>query len=305
MMSEELKEEKSEAEAEAEAETEAETEAKVEAEEEKNEEKTEDKAEKGSSNIKVALVNAITRHPRQIGLMAAGIIFLVILGAVFIRISSRAAYAAYSEEKEAVSGQAYDMFYGTIYDAAEASHHVSNEITISIGSLQEESKLEVLRVSDIVYEVTESGNPKTWTSIVLSSLMARIMDDSVQSWMKVPGNGVFTVDLESAEFIIDNDDKYVLVRMMRPELSEFTIDYANVEQIYFEDNALLHNPAKVGVDLAMEQLEDAQKELTDKINSSERFRDSACNAAVNIVTGFVKELNSDVPDLTVEIEFLN
>ncbi len=247
------------------------------------------------------LQEAILSHPRRLIGIAGVILILIILAVVFVSVGSQAAMSAYSVKKDQVSEETYDMFYGKIYDAAESAHHVSNDVTISIGSLQEENRLEVLKVSDVVYEITENGQSGSG----IGSMLSRIFNRTVDSWLKVPGTGVYTVDMETAEFIIDNDHKYVLVRMMIPELSEFSIDYANVEELYFKDNSIFHNPARVGVDLVIEQLNDAEKDLIDEITSNDRFRDSSLTATVNIVTGLIRELNQDLPDLTIEIEFIN
>ncbi len=260
-----------------------------------------DSDKKSSGDFMRLMQEAVLRHPRRIAALAGLIVVVIILGGVFVSEGSKAAMSAYTAKKNEVSEETYDMFYGRIYDAAESAHHVSNDVTISIGSLQEENRLEVLKVTDVVYEITENEQQGG----ALSSIISRVFNPTVDSWLRVPGSGVYTVDMESAEFIIDNDHKYVLVRMMEPELTEFSIDYANVEELYFKDNAIFHNPARVGVDLVIDQLNSAERDLTDAITSNERFHDSSLNAAVNIVTGLVRELNQDLPDLTVEVEFVN
>ncbi len=255
----------------------------------------------GKSETLRFIEEAILKHPRRIAFIIAVILVIIIMIAVFLSVSSKAAYSAYTLKKDQVSEETYEKFYGRIYDAAESSHHVTNDVTISIGSLREENRLEVLKVSDVVYEITENEQPGG----TLNNILTRIFSRAVDSWLKVPGSGVYTVDMRTAEFVIDNDHEYVLVRMMEPELTEFSIDYADVEELYFKDNAIFHNPARVGVDLVINQLNDAEHDLTDDITSNERFHDSACSAAVNIVTGLIRELNQDLPDLTIEVEFIN
>ncbi len=244
----------------------------------------EEKEKKTSGDFMNFFKEAILSHPRRIIGLAGVILVIVIMAVAFISIGSGAAMSAYTAKKDEVSQETYDMFYGKIYDAAESAHHVSNDVTISIGSLQEENRLEVLKVSDVVYEITENEQSGSAIGNILSGIFNRTVD----SWLKVPGSGVYTVDMETAEFIIDNDHRYVLVRMMEPELSEFSIDYGNVEELYFKDNSIFHNPARVGVDLVIDQLNDAERDLMDGITSSERFHDSSLNAAVNKETGLAR-----------------
>ncbi len=235
--------------------------------------------------------------PICVTIIAAFFCLLFAWGA--LRIGASAASSTYHSQKEEVSEEIYQTFYEKSYNAAEKTHHVSNEISISIGSLREESRLEVLKVSNVAYEIRDSESEN-----ILYSIVDHIRDRDVSSWMKVPGNGVFTVNLQTAEFIIDDDRQYVLIRLPKPELTEFTIDYSNVEELYFDDKGAFKNSAMVGVELAREQLESAELDLRAEITSNQRFYQSACDAAENILTNLVRELNPEMPELTVDIEFM-
>lgn len=116
---------------------------------------------------------------------------------------------------------------------------------------------------------------------------------------------MFTVDLRTAEFIIDEERAYVLLRIPRPELTEFTINFANVEILYFEDSGVFKNSAKAGVDLALEALQDAEQTLWEEILSDQRFYQAAYDNAVSLLTCLIMELNPDFPNLTVDVEFIN
>ncbi|MCD8052958.1 MAG: DUF4230 domain-containing protein [Lachnospiraceae bacterium] len=221
-----------------------------------------------------------------------------------IAVGADAAMNAYESEKDEVAQEVYDVFYNQSYSAAEASHHVSNQVSISIGTLQEEEKLEVLRVSNVEYVISEEEDGE-FIDNILSAVTGIFSDDDVVSWLEVPGDGVFTVDLKSAEFILDEERQYVLIRIPEPELSEFAIDYEGVEILYFDDAGLFKNSAKVGEDLAREQLQDAQLQMTQEIHENQRFYRSAQEAAEDLLISLVKELNPDFPDLTVEVEFID
>ena len=126
----------------------------------------------------------------------------------------------------------------------------------------------------------------------------------VVSWLEVPGYGVFTVDLQSAEFIIDNERGYVLIRLPYPELSEFTIDYENVEVLNFEDSGIFKNSAKVGEDLARKQLQSAELTMRQSVNSNQKYYQAAENDATNILLNLVKQLNPQIENLVVDVEFI-
>lgn len=120
--------------------------------------------------------------------------------------------------------------------------------------------------------------------------------------MEVPGQGTYVVDLQTAEFIVDNKRSYVLVRVQHPELTNITIDYSNVQKLFFK-NDLLNDSCKVGEDLARKQLRSADMLIKKEFASNQHFYLSAQEAAVSIIQCLVKQLNPEVPKLTVEVEF--
>lgn len=237
------------------------------------------------------------------------VVFLLVAGSVWffldaIAVGASSAMDSYESEKDEVAQEVYDVFYNQSYSAAEASHHVSNQVSISIGTLQEEEKLEVLRVSNVEYVISEEEEGEFLDNI-LSAVTGIFSDDDVVSWLEVPGDGVFTVDLKTAEFIVDEERQDVLIRSPDPELSEFAIDYEGVEILYFDDAGLFKNSAKVGEDLAREQLQDAQLQMMQEIQDNQRYYQSARDAAEDLLISMVKELNPGIPDLTVEVEFMD
>ncbi len=246
---------------------------------------------------------------RKKGFIIAIVCCLLMIGcAVYlildsIDVGARAAQDRYHEVKDTVSADVYDSFYQSSFDLSEQQHHVSNEISITIGSLRDQARLEVLRISEVEY-VTPDEEEKNIIETIKSTLSG-LFFGNVVSWLEVPGYGVFTVDLMSGEFIIDNERQYVLIRIPNPELSEFTIDYANVELLNFEDSGLFKNSAKVGEDLARAQLQSAELSMRQKTNANQEFYQSARNSAIIILTNLVKQLNPALPNLTVQVEFFD
>ena len=93
--------------------------------------------------------------------------------------------AAYAYEKDS----AYQALYQKYYDSAEAEYHVQNRASIRIGNISETGKLEVLKVSDVELIIDDSD----------------LFEGGITSWLEVPGEGTYVVDLEAAEFVVDND----------------------------------------------------------------------------------------------------
>lgn len=190
--------------------------------------------------------------------------------------------AAFVSEKEA----AYQALYQKYYDKAEAEHHVANRASIYIGNIKETKKLEVLKVSDVEFIVEDSGDNS----------------GHITSWLEVPGEGTYVVDLSAAEFIVDNERAHVSVRLPYPELTNVAIDYSNVKKILFKDD-FFNGSYKQGEELANKQLGQGDLLIKKEFASNEHFYLNAQEAAVSTIQCLIRELNPKVENLTIDVKF--
>ncbi len=228
---------------------------------------------------------SICRFRRKIRKYSTGYIFVVGLLTVIsiatgVRVGSNAASNSYENAFNTEKEETYSKYY----DQAEKKYHVSNEIKISIGRLMETSKLEVLRVSDVEYAISNDD------------------EYGITSWLEVPGSGTYVVNLQEAEYIIDDERDHVLVRVPYPEITNITIDYANVNKLLFKNN-LLNDSIKVGEDLARRQLSSADMLIKKEFASNESFYKNAQEAARSTIQCMVKQLNPEIANLEVDVEF--
>ena len=221
-----------------------------------------------------------------------------------ITIGALAAKEQYLTVKENVAKQTEDTIYDLSREYAEKQHHVSNSVSITLGTLQEQAKLEVLKISEVEYVTQES---KAYKNIItkIAGTVSDLFRSNVISWLEVPGYGVFTVDLQSAEFIVDNQRQNVIIRVPKPDLTSFTLDYKNAQWLKIEDNGLFKNPTKVGEDIAREQLQSAELKMRQNANSNQAFYQSACDSTQKILRTLVTQLNPNIPNLTVNVEFFD
>lgn len=210
-------------------------------------------------------------------------LFLIFLGS---SIRNEHIRTAYEKARDAEEKTAYDKIYQTAYEYAEEKHHVSNRATISIGDVSKLSRLEVLRVSDSEFVIEN----------------AKDNDQNITSWLEVQGIGVFTVDLEAAEFIRDDVRQYVLVRVWKPELTNCTID--EVGKCLWR-NDWRNDSVKEGVRLTLQQIGAGQQCIEKNIRQNRNFYDSAKDTAKRSIASLVKSWNPQIPDLTVEVEFVD
>ena len=182
----------------------------------------------------------------------------------------------------------YTQYHDMAFLLSEKEHHVHNDITISISAVKEKSELEVLRISDIADIITSSEDNKAGTT----------------SWLKVYGTGVFKVNLAAAEFVVDNERHYVLVRIPRPKLDPNNIGIDRFEILHFEENKWnVNNSTRSGEELARNQLGEARQTIQEDFESSEQYSKYAEASSKSMLMALIQGINPDVEDIQVDVEF--
>ena len=65
------------------------------------------------------------------------------------------------------------------------------------------------------------------------------------------------------------------------------------------------NSAKYGVDRAMEQLKNAESTMREEITNNQEFYERARVSTEKMLGNLVHQLNPQLPDLVVEVEFID
>lgn len=190
--------------------------------------------------------------------------------------------SAYENAKESSKESVKTYFY----DNAEQKYHTSNVVNITVGDLKEVSNLEVLQVSAIECVVENASDNA----------------ENITSWLEVPGNSTFTVDLSAAEFLIDDYRHHILVRVPNPEISNVTIDYKNVNKLLFK-NDIFNDNIQIGEEKAKEQTTEAMLLIKKEFLSNQYYFVTAKEAARSIISNRIMQWNSEIDDLVVEVEF--
>ena len=96
----------------------------------------------------------------------------------------------------------------------------------------------------------------------------------------------------------------VFVRVPKPELlpMNISIDHANVEVLRFESNAW-QTSVRDGEQLAGKQLNEARTRIQEDISSNLQYYEFAEKSARSLLENLIRSVNSEIPDLKVEIEF--
>lgn len=195
---------------------------------------------------------------------------------------------AFDREKEIAEKSVYNSFYEQGFAAGEKEYHVKNRAVISLGNIRETANLEVLSVSDVAFMIENPASE----------------NKNIQSWIEVPGTGVYTVNLAAGEFLVDDERQLVFVRIPKPELlpENIAIDHANVQILRFSSNVWLSS-VRDGERLAGKQLNEARTKIQEDISTNLQYYEFAENSARTLLENLIRAINSDIPELKVEIEF--
>lgn len=178
--------------------------------------------------------------------------------------------------------EAYDRIYEKGRAAAEEQWHVSNVIDIRVGEIKETANLQVFKVYDSEFIMHDKA------------------EDGVFSCLEVTGSGDYTIDLLASEFVVDNNRKYVLVRIPKPVLKNIMIKESKI--LTFKDG-IFDGSMKQGVNLAERDLKEAANRIESSLVANVSYSEKAMETAKVAVENLVKEFNTDVEGLTVEVVF--
>lgn len=233
-----------------------------------------------------------------VGLLCA----CLIVGMNTLDVGAKAVADTFAAAKDETKTEVYDAFYQRSFNAAEEQYHVSNRISIQIEDIREQAKLEVLQVYDVAYEISESENQNLFDS-ARDFIKEGTLPGEVVSWLEVPASGRFIIDLQKSEFIVDDERQYVLIRVPKPELINYSIEYENIKVLHVSAKGA--TTAGQGEDKAREQIENAELSLRQEVLENQEIYKSAKSSAQKMLENWVKKLNPQVPDLLVEVEFID
>lgn len=224
------------------------------------------------------------------------IVLIAVLAVLTVVRGLNSLQQSYDNAKDETARRVSERYREAIYDAVEDRWHTSNRATISLGEIRERSELEVLTVDDVDYVVdpkSDDGNPVIeWFKELRNKKM----------WLRVSGNGVFTVNLSTGEYIVDEAREAVTIRLYKPVLKNFRVDYKNTEILYYENG--FHKTEKEGIDQVQGEIRESVGRMRSNVVGNQDYYESAEDSARDMLTTMVKQLNPDHPNLQVIVEFV-
>lgn len=219
----------------------------------------------------------------SIALIAIFVMVNVLLSTLFVQNAARGAKEGYKDGKQSAYDDVYNRYESLSHDTAEKLNHVKNRGFISVDGISKPANLEVLKVSDVVFVYTDASSTN-------------------QSWLQIPGTGMFIVDLTMGEYIVDNEHQHVLVRVPAPvfDAERISIDLSSVEIL---DSELKKGNVSDGVKLAQQQIADGERAIQEDIEANQMYFKYAREAAKTQISNLIVAMNPDIPDLSVDVDF--
>lgn len=198
-----------------------------------------------------------------------------------------AGMTAYENAKVQAANEVYQAYYDSSYSYAEKKHHVSNHVLINIEEVTEVNRLDVLEAS---YNTVAVENSKD-------------NDSGTFSWLSMTGSAVYYVNLDTAEYIIDQPRSTVIVRLSKP-----AFEYRQIDEI---DELATHTKHKVlngsvadGSSIANDLIQKGNDEIQSELAGNQENPIKAQEAAKVLITSLVKQANPEIHDLHVSVEFM-
>ncbi len=228
--------------------------------------------------------------------IAALISILCIAGSIFLlmKFSEKAKKAcdesfkiAYEKTKE----DTYNDYKKLTYDYWEKNNHVSNRATLSIGNIKEENNLEVLSVSESWVKISEPDKD----------------NDKTTRWVEFNATGLYTVDMSASEFIVDDYNNYIIVKLKTPQLSHISLDSNSKAYLFKYKKGFfeLNGDYDSGVKMMLNDRSEALDKLTEQLESNDANLARAKKSTENLIRTFLKNVNPEMElkDSNIRIQF--
>ncbi|MCR4638960.1 hypothetical protein [Ruminococcus sp.] len=233
------------------------------------------------------------------GLKAVYIILLFTLIVVSIVLlltscanAKSASRAAFSNVFNDTKKKTYDQFKQKSFDYFEEQNHVSNRAKITIGNIKEENSLEVLSVSDSWVKISDPEED----------------EDRTTRWVEFNATGVYTVDMSISEFIIDDYNNFILVKLKTPQLNHIALDNNTKAYLYKYEKGFfeLNGDYDSGVQMMLNDRAEALDNLTEQLENNDENLARAKMSTENLIRTFIKNINPELnlKDSDIQIEFI-
>ncbi len=222
------------------------------------------------------------------GIVIVLFVFLIVYYNIIIKgsISLKNAYdSAYKTSYNSTYSETYNKYRDEGFFEGEAKHHTKNEVNIIVDDIKKISELEVLKVSDFDYAVSNGTEN----------------EQKINAIFEVCVYGVYKINLNLSEFIVDNEHRTVIVRLPELQLDNFTHKY---DMLYFSKDGLLKNgDYSEGENFAKMQINETENKIIENLKCNQENLNSARESAKTCIENIIYTFNPDIPRADIKVLF--
>ena len=190
--------------------------------------------------------------------------------------------------------ETYQKYHSYGFENGEEDYRNSITAEIKIGNLNEISHLEVFTVTESQC-VTENDEE---------------LSKGIHRWIEGKGKGIYVIDLNGAEFILDAENRYVLARVPRPVLKDVEIRDSTVLLNEYDEKSFLFISLDKGTyydgfNIINRQESALMTKLKTSISENQEYYHMAEKAGLEQIQRIIKMLNGNDENLVVEVEYID
>ncbi len=224
------------------------------------------------------------------------IVFILVLSGWFWRSAisngAKALYRNFEYMKNKSEEESYDKYFEEAKEKAIKDFQSTNELFVTISNIKETADLQV-------YSVIER--------VVITQTEDEEKNDKINYWIMYEGRGIYSVNMQISEFIIDQDNHYVLARIPRPELN---IERVGEDKILINTdkhfaNFINNGSDKRGSEISRNARDRGMDKIQQNIENNLDYYQKAEHFAKEQVERLIRLFNPSIDDLEVEVLFLD
>lgn len=127
-------------------------------------------------------------------------------------------------------------------------------------------------------------------------------------FLEFNATGVYTVDMSISEFIIDDYNNFIFVKLKTPQLNHIALDNNTKAYLYKYEKGFLefNGDNDSGVKMMLNDRAEALDNLTEQLENNDENLARAKTSTENLIRTFIKNINPDLnlKDSNIQIEFI-
>lgn len=214
------------------------------------------------------------------------LILLVAVNVVMFLLTLNLGGSAFSNSYKTNNDETKKEVHEDGYEHGHEETEINAYEIISVDNVQKVKKLDVLTVLAQEYVIDDE-----------TSLKGHI------EWFRVKGYGTYSINLEGAEFVVDNANNYVFAKVARSTLEKTKYDEYELLATIDNSHELIKNQS-TGANAGINQIHMFEEAISKHFENNNQAQDRVDEAGKKSIEELIKKSNPQVEDLVVKVEYI-